>query len=131
MTKVFLGGTRNNSTWREELIKKLKIGYFSPIAEYWNKEAQYKEIRQRKECDFILYVITPKMQGSYSIAKVVDDSNKRPEETLLLILESDENDVFTIGETRSLQMVSKMIEHNGSKVFLDLKGVANFLNKRK
>lgn len=29
--KVFLGGTCNNSTWREELKPLLKIDYFDPV----------------------------------------------------------------------------------------------------
>lgn len=29
--RVFLGGTCNESTWRDELIKKLKIDYFNPV----------------------------------------------------------------------------------------------------
>ena len=31
--KVFLGGTCNESTWRDELIKKLKIDYFNPVVD--------------------------------------------------------------------------------------------------
>ena len=40
--KVFLGGTCNNSTWRDELIPQLKIDYFNPVVEtkrYMAKEA--------------------------------------------------------------------------------------------
>ena len=33
MKKVFLGGTCNGSSWRDELIKDLKIDYFQPCAE--------------------------------------------------------------------------------------------------
>ena len=44
-----------------------------------------EEIKQRAECDFCLYVITPKMTGVYSIAEVVDDSNKRPEQDNILL----------------------------------------------
>ena len=50
-----------------------------------------EELKQREECDFVLYVITPKMTGVYSIAEVVDDSNKRREKTLFYFMEKDEN----------------------------------------
>ena len=30
MKKVFLGGTCNDSTWRDKLIKQLEIDYFNP-----------------------------------------------------------------------------------------------------
>ena len=55
--KVFLGGTVNGSTWREQLIPLLdesKISYFNPVVEDWNEQVQQEEIRQRKECDYVL-----------------------------------------------------------------------------
>ncbi len=35
MKKVFLGDTCNGSTWRDGLIKELRINYFEPCAEEW------------------------------------------------------------------------------------------------
>lgn len=91
MTNVFLGGTCNESTWRERLIEKLlpQITYFHPVVDDWNEEAQQNEIRERENCDVCLYVLTPKMTGYYSIAEVVDDSNKRPDKTVLCIINED------------------------------------------
>ena len=37
MKKVFLGGTCNDSLWREELIKKLEIDYFNPVVDDWTE----------------------------------------------------------------------------------------------
>ena len=89
MKKVFLGGTCNNTIWREKLIPILKIDYFNPVVDDWTLECQKEEIKQRNKCDFCLYVITPSMKGVYSIAEVVDDSNKRPSKTILCILENE------------------------------------------
>jgi hypothetical protein len=82
--KVFLGGTCNNSTWREKLIPMLKINYFNPVVDEWTPECQEEEIRQKEICDYCLYTITNEMTGVYSIAKAVDDSNKRPEKNHFL-----------------------------------------------
>ena len=68
--KVFLGGTCNESNWRDILIKNLTIDYFNPVVEDWTPECQEEEIKQRKTCNFVLYCITPKMTGVYSIAEV-------------------------------------------------------------
>ena len=76
--KVFLGGTCANSRWREKLIPLPKIDFFNPVVPDWTPECQDEELRQRRICDHVLYVITPAMEGVYSIAEVVDDSNKRP-----------------------------------------------------
>ena len=89
LKKVFLGGTCAESTWREELIPLLKINYFNPVVEDWTPECMEEELRQRDTCDYCLYVITPRMLGVYSIAEVIDDSNKRPKKTIFAVIEPE------------------------------------------
>lgn len=89
MKKVFLGGTCNESTWRNRIIVMLDIDYFDPVVDDWTVDCMKRELQERKLCDFCLYTITPKMTGVYSIAEVVDDSNKRPDKTILVILKDD------------------------------------------
>ena len=126
--EVFLGGTVNGSTWREELIPMLECDYFNPVVKDWNEEAQKLEIHKRQTCDFVLYVITPKMTGVYSIAEVVEDSNKRPQQTLFCIIENDDNNEFTEHQLKSLMMVKNLVRNNNARVFDTLEDVANFLN---
>lgn len=128
MEKVFLGGTCNGSMWRNELIRDLKIDYFNPVVEDWTPKCMEEEIKQHKECDYCLYVITPKMTGAYSIAEVVDDSNKRPEKTLFCILSEDDEKYFSMGQMKSLAQVGKMVESNGGKWFQALYQVGDYLN---
>jgi len=131
MKKVFLGGTANKSTWRADLIKKLKIDYFDPIVDDWTPECQKEEIRQRKACDFVLYVITPKMEGIFSIAEVVDDSNKQPKKTIFAYLLDDDGKEFTKHQIKSLDATGKLVEDNGAKWFKSLSEVADYLNFEK
>jgi hypothetical protein len=127
--KVFLGGTCNNSQWREEVKPLLKIDYFDPVCKgEWTQEAYERELYEREHCDFVMYVITPKMTGVYSIAEVVDDSNKRPRKTLFCFLESDEESVFDKVQIKSLNAVAKMVKNNGGKVFESLAEMTNYLN---
>lgn len=129
--KVFLGGTCAESTWREYLISKLdkdRIDYFNPVVEDWTEECMDREIFEREHCDYVLYTITPLMQGVYSIAEVVDDSNKRPEKTLFCVLDEDNGRYFTEGQIRSLNQVSKMVSNNGGKVFISIHAVSEYLN---
>lgn len=128
MKKVFLGGTSNGSLWRDDVIKKLKINYYNPVGEHWTPEMMKEELQQRKECDFCLYVITPKMEGVFSIAEVVDDSNKRPAKTIFCFLNEDEEKTFSDVQIKSLQQVAKMIKENGATVFKTLDEVTKFLN---
>lgn len=140
MKKVFLGGTCNDSDWRDKLISMLNIDYFNPVVDNWTEECYQEELRQREICDYCLYVITPRMTGVYSIAEVVDDSNKRPEKTIFCLLTIDTNPAlssalntqqhvfFTNSQLLSLDKVGIMVENNGGKYFDTLEDVANYLN---
>lgn len=126
---VFLGGTCNESEWRDVLIPMLNINFFDPRVDDWTPECQKEEIKQRKICDYCLYVITPKMTGVYSIAEVVDDSNKNPKKTLFCILQNDGDLNFDEGQIRSLNQVGEMVKKNGAKFFTSLEQIADYLNK--
>jgi YD repeat-containing protein len=128
MKKVFLGGTCNNSTWRDELIPMLEVPYFNPVVADWTPECQAEELRQRESCDYCLYVITPEMTGVYSIAEVTDDSNKRPYKTLFCFLTEANGKEFDEPQIKSLKATSKLIKENGAKVFESLKEVADWIN---
>ncbi len=129
MAKVFLGGTVNNSKWREYVIPRLKIEYFNPVVNDWNDQAYEREMKERDTCDYCLYVITPRMEGFYSIAEVVDDSNKRPTKTIFCMLDAEETTAFRPFQIKSLTAVGKMVELNGGKWFTSLDQVVDFLNK--
>lgn len=128
MKKVFLGGTCNESTWRGTLKSILNIDYFDPVVDDWTEDCMKEELKQRKECDFCLYVITPDMTGCYSIAEVIDDSNKRPKNTIFCFIDIGNKSIFDKAQIRSLNAVGKMVQRNGGFYFQDLTQVANFLN---
>ena len=149
MRKVFLGGTCCRTVWREKLIEKLNINYFNPVVNNWTEECMAEERYQREICDYCLYVITPSMKGVYSIAEVIDDSNKRPNKTVFCVLENEipvrieknhlgeelpifpnmKKRYFTYGEMKSLDQVGNMVERNGGKYFKCLNDVVKYLNK--
>ena len=138
MKKVFLGGTCNNSKWRYKLIPMLDIDYFNPVVDDWTEECYQEELRQREICDYCLYVITPLMTGVYSIAEVVDDSNKRPYKTIFCVLnkdyfpfnvETDNPIYFDKSQMESLERIGQMVKMNGGKYFKSLEEIANYLNK--
>src|SRR5208337_1046647 len=122
--KVFLGGTCNASTWRDELIPLLKIDYFNPVVADWTLECRAEEIRQRETCDYVLYTITSQMCGVYSIAEVVDDSNKRPHKTVLCLLMAG----FDEHQVNSLYSLADMVARNGAVVVYSLEFAAFCLN---
>jgi len=129
---VFLGGTLDGNTWRREMMGYLGekgLAWFNPIVEDWTAEAQRQEVEARDECDFLLYVITPQMSGFYSIAEVVEDSIKRPNQTVLVVLEGYA-DSFTEGQIRSLRSVEAMVKKNGGHVVDSLKDAADWMKSK-
>lgn len=125
---VFLGGTVNGSKWREELIPKLKIDYFNPIVDEWNEEAKRAEDDAKAKSDYLLFVLTPKLEGFYSIAEVVDASNKDPQKTIICVLDSDEGNEWTAHRAKSLKRIEDLVSSNGGMVMRSLDELVLFLN---
>lgn len=114
--KVFLDGTENGSKWRQQLIPNLKkndIEFFDPTIQSRSKRSYQEELDQKKQSDFHLYLITPKMDDFENISELIEDSNKNPQKTLFLFMEADENDAFNTHQIKSLKRVGEMVEKNG------------------
>ena len=126
--KVFLGGTCNGSTWRDELILMLNMDYFNPVVKDWTMACQAEEVKQREECDYCLYVITPKMTGVYSIAEAVDDSVKRGYKTIFCYLMQDGEATFTEAQRKSIHQTARMIRENGAYSCASLVEIAELLS---
>ena len=128
--RIFLGGTCNGSKWRDELTAKLNTyDYFNPVVSDWTPECQKEELRQRDIAEYVVYVITPLMAGVYSVAEVVDDSNKR-KGVVLCVLGDDDDHRWTDSQARSLFAVAKLVQDNGGTVCTTLNGLARYLNER-
>lgn len=87
--KVFLGGTCNNSTWREpvmELLKSKDIEYFNPVVEDWTPECIELEEKAKVDCDLNLFVITKEMVGVYSWVEALLSSKLYKTETSLIVV---------------------------------------------
>ena len=76
MNRIFLGGTCAGSIWRDQFIEQLggyAIEYFNPVVKDWTPECQaIEEDEKNNKCNVHLYVLTPEMQGVYSIAEIVN-----------------------------------------------------------
>lgn len=131
MVTVFLGGTCNDSTWRDELIAMLdnnKVSAFNPVVDDWNEEAQANEDWHKVNDDFCLYVLTPEMTGIYSIFEVADDSNKRPDRTIFCVLPERNGKTFSVGIQKNFLKIQKDLIKNGARVCESLEEIAMFLN---
>jgi len=126
--KVFLGGTVNGSKWRDYVMSKLEIDYFNPVVDDWNEEAYQRELYERQNCDFCLYVLSPKMEGFYSIAEVTDDSFKKPDKTLFCFINEDDGLSFNPSQKKSLEQLGKQVVDNGGAWYSSLDETISVLN---
>ena len=129
---VFLGGTCGDSTWRKDLIPMLEdhIEVFNPQLPKgsWNKEAQALEDYHRENDNICLYVITPETNGFYSFVEVTDDSNKRPEKTVLCVLSEANGTAFEGHNLKCALKTMKLVAQNGVLVFDNLQDLSTYLN---
>lgn len=129
--KVFLGGTCNESTWRDELIPKLEninFDYFNPVVEDWTPEFQTVEICEKEnKCNIHLYVITNKMKGVFSIAEAIESVFSKDKKTIFCVLYNFDGE-FPDFQVKSLKAVVEMVERNGGKYVSSLDEVVEILN---
>jgi hypothetical protein len=121
-------GTCNGSLWRDELIPQLEVDYFNPVVADWTPECQDVELQKREEADFVIYVITPKMKGFYSIAEAVHDSCDQPWKTIFCFLIEDEGETFDKHQIKSLEATAALILRNGGFIAKDLAEIAFCVN---
>jgi len=110
--KIFLGGTCNESTWRNDLIPLLvevDISYFNPVVDDWTPECQEEERKQKQLCNIHLYVITKEMTGSFSIAEAVDSAWQDNVTCIFQVYP----DGFSKGQLKSFQAVAELIDKKG------------------
>lgn len=126
--KIFLGGTCNGSSWREEIIPELRLPYFNPVVNEWTDEVKRIEDLAKDSSKYNLYVITPKMVGFYSIAEIINDSFDRSKVTIFTFKEEDEGLAFSSHQIKSLLAVGKLMESNGGIWIREYKHLAQTLN---
>jgi hypothetical protein len=126
MNKVFLGGTTNKTTWRDQLIPQLKIDYFNPVVEDWTEDCIKLENEEKQhKCNIHLYVITKEMIGVYSIAEAVQSSLTNCKTTVFCILDKDS---FNKSVLKSLIATEELLSTNGAIICNSLQEIATFLN---
>lgn len=118
MNKIFLGGTCNNTTWRNEIEKCVKVNMFNPVVDDWTEEAQKEEENEKEnKCNVHLYVITYKMTGVFSIAEVIDSVHNKNKKTIFHVIPKG----FDEFQVKSLNAVAKLVKLRG--------GIANIDNQ--
>ena len=128
---VFLGGTCNGSTWRDELIPMLdkeRVETYNPVVPNWTEECKAIEKEHRQNDDICLYVVTPEGKGFYSYVEVTEDSNKRPERTVFCVLLEANGKTFDKHTLDCVKSTAELVAANGVPVFSSLEEVAAYLN---
>lgn len=126
--KIFLGGTCNETRWRDELTGMLNTrNFFDPVVADWTPECQRIEIDEKEnKCNVHFYCITSAMIGVFSIAEVVDSVHNKHKITILQIIP----DGFDTRQIKSLRAVVELVEMRGGIAYIDndLSRAARILN---
>lgn len=126
--KVFLGGTCNNSNWRDKLIPLLEINYFNPVVINWTPEdIKLEELEKSDYCDIHLYYITSEMKGYYSLMEAgLSAGNPR----VYTIFQVDPTG-FTDELLDNFDSMINLINKSGGEAFFDdgVEYLAEIINK--
>ena len=97
----------------------------------WNEAARARVRQVRVHADIVLYALTPLMEGCYSVAEAVDDSNKRPASTVMVLLAApDGGKEFTSHQLRALRQTGELVKRNGAAYFESLEEAVDFIAQR-
>ena len=111
--KVFLGGTCNGDTWRDEIIPVLdaaNIKYFNPVCPpgvNWDDAWREHEEVEKKSCNTELYVITSKMKGIFAVVEAVFSATTKINTNVILIVIKDG---FDEAQLRSFDATLNLLE---------------------
>lgn len=115
--RIFLGGTCNETTWRDSLIAVLnQVDYFNPVVADWTPECQQNEYVEKEEkCNIHFYCITSAMTGVFSIAEVIDSVHNKSKTTILQVIP----DGFDTRQLKSLKAVVGLVRLRGGIAYID------------
>ncbi len=115
--------------YRKELIPLLKCKYFNPVVSDWNETAQEIEKKAKEDCQISLYVITPYMEGIFSIAEIMEDVLiRRINKTVVCILKDYYDTSFSDKNFRSLMAFKNLLLKYNCEVFDNLVDTAIAIN---
>jgi hypothetical protein len=106
----------------------LKCSYFNPVVADWTPECVENEYREKLNADYQLYVITSEATGCFSIAELIDASNKVPSRTLCALLGNWNSHNIMAKRFISFSECMNVAVKNGAKRFYSLQEIADFLN---
>ena len=78
----------------------------------------------------LLFVISSKAKGIFSIAQLVYHCNKQPEKTVFCLIKEEDGETFTNHQFKSLEAIRRMIKQNKAKWFNSLDETIEYLNKK-
>lgn len=84
---------------------------------HWHRLDNPEQL-SKTEAEYRLYVLTPaqalQQQIPSCIPSLINDSNKKPENTLYCYLPDEDDQFFTKHQIKSLEAIGKMIQNNGA-----------------
>lgn len=116
MNKIFLGGTCNDTTWRDSIEENVQVDMFNPVVKDWTPECQAIEMDEKEnKCNVHLYAITDAMKGVFSIAEIIDSVHNKAKTTILQV----NPEGFDKSQLKSLKAVVDLVILRGGIAYID------------
>lgn len=128
MKTIFLGGTCNQSTWRDQLTAPEGFQFFNPqlpAGIEWEKHHQDAEDEAKKTATVQVYVITPEITGVFSIAELVAMAFTDPKHLVVGIIGKYEPFM-----QKSMDAVARLVQEHGvyvARTIEDVQGELEFV----
>ena len=128
--KWFLGGTCAGTNWRDELmpmLDKFSVKYFNPVVKDWTEACiAIEEDEKNNKCNCHLYVITPDIKGTYSIAEIVHSAHLAnmygtSVDKMMFVILDYKDKPWQKHEIKSLNAVMKLVENIGRDHIITLR----------
>lgn len=130
--QVFLGGSCNPTTWRQDvaipLLNKLGITYYNPQVDQWNPELVEHEFHAKENASVLFYVINNETRNVSGIIEAAYLAGRRRK--LILVVDSYRCGQTLCGEIisqqeyeeldTSLEILKDLVERQGIPVFTDI-----------
>jgi hypothetical protein len=129
---VYLGGTENDSTWRDMLVPKVSgVRCYIPSNPDWDKDALAREQSIRRSATLLLFTYTPRQQLPDLAAEVILAAVHSPERVVFCVKAEDfEAELFTKAQSDALGRIGQMVLDLGGAFIPSFDDLPSFLRTR-
>jgi len=112
---VFIAGRGDYGNWRSEIKRLLGDNVITAESSGRGLVNAQHDAFEKEHADAIVFVITPSALSTFDLANAVNESNKRPEKTIVCFLSAGNEWMHDPRRYAELSEVRAILESNGAR----------------